>query len=1355
MVQNRPGNTPPTDLLQYVPHDAQRADVLSLGCGDLRDLLYSMLLHGRRPRTVSFMLNDYEPAVHARNLILLQLLLDSRSLLESSASAGVDGIAAGVKAVHIQGGEHEKEAEHLPPRRGAVVEGQPGAGGGGAFAQRIGVIFRQGVDGLCVMYNVFVDKAELGTIHDAAGRLSASAATASGWASTELGGLVRFTDDRSRDRVRKILSAYTDRGLQEHGVLVRVRRERSAVLDAFLPDTKDKESSFVSRAMGLSSYRIPETGHADDDMRRKYLRDGVLDPFPLLCGGGSAPKRKRGGRAKLVNPLLLVTERKGTEYSLHYGAFPLDAFNTDVAMWKLRPEGMQGEYGKLAPRVTKHEVVNSYIGRNGPSAARIAPRVAQDAWLGVALEELGQMCGAFLEATASRPASTSSSLGTRLRVDVHVGDALDFCDALSAVPSTAAGGNDGGRQPPAATSSVEFQQGTLQPLELQNDVFGGAGPAFDVIKTSNLADHLGIVNLVMAAAPLLKGHSQAVLLSSYLSTVRTRNQYQGIADFYEKLLCMDFHSASLLLGVVPVSSISSVVGHADVMSQVDEVLHGGSTGTPSLVDLPEGRMSSQLRLAWKRPPQALAAASSAALPTAGPTGVLVDISPDDFARLVLPVYKAMFEHMPTSEMMASPLFKRPTVQEIVRSVTKVRHYTSVAFGRLLVSAGRKLRLDEAHFEAALEAVIHNGGLILAPNLQLEQAAVFHALGLAVGPSRGLLVDTLRVVLLVPQSGLLLLRAFEEFKQPELFLALSGKALPFDNHFVSVHTAFVRVRRGSIYHHHQDEIDGWRALSDNLTVRDASEDDPEAELMTSALVPTSALMLAPPALTDLELRLRCGAGLFAAPKDILKKLARECFGVKSYVFYGADLANTDRTAVLAPGDFAQGRVFAHPRLVACAQEAVVRLPKPHASRPATSSKKPVGKTSQGRPAVMHRFLHGGAAVDQSVELITQPCGSRKGASSLLCYRVTLSMESAEAQQRLAEGRGPVVERTPDPCTVRVKLGEGLSHAVSFPFPVGQTPIEIKFNNRQGYVIFTVPPLPRGQSTLPFAWTGCDDSEGASRGVLPSTPAWSPCPPITSLPRLDFNAEWANGRVLGGLCLTPAEESQRDRALPPKGGGADLALVGMKTDGPAIWVWVNDILLESSNEALILDCCIMQVRRMKDAASTQLGAAIELDEIRGDRGQGMMIFEAYPGEMALWESLLPVAVERARQSYTHTAECAYTRPRESRRSVLCSCGEGKDLPSAFEESMIKQIHPLGMSSVHPLFYRAALSPLFAPTEAFSAAQSLKNTTASAATGCVKCGKGGTGLMMCARCRKVAYCSKECQRLDWKVHKRTCSA
>ena len=45
-----------------------------------------------------------------------------------------------------------------------------------------------------------------------------------------------------------------------------------------------------------------------------------------------------------------------------------------------------------------------------------------------------------------------------------------------------------------------------------------------------------------------------------------------------------------------------------------------------------------------------------------------------------------------------------------------------------------------------------------------------------------------------------------------------------------------------------------------------------------------------------------------------------------------------------------------------------------------------------------------------------------------------------------------------------------------------------------------------------------------------------------------------------------------------------------DGPALWVWVNEILLDSTNQALVLDCCILPVDRMDHEASLQLGIAI---------------------------------------------------------------------------------------------------------------------------------------------------------------------
>ena len=57
------------------------------------------------------------------------------------------------------------------------------------------------------------------------------------------------------------------------------------------------------------------------------LAEGILDPFPLLLAEQKVPAKRKP--SKSANPLLLVTETKGTAYSLHYGAMPLDAFHTE------------------------------------------------------------------------------------------------------------------------------------------------------------------------------------------------------------------------------------------------------------------------------------------------------------------------------------------------------------------------------------------------------------------------------------------------------------------------------------------------------------------------------------------------------------------------------------------------------------------------------------------------------------------------------------------------------------------------------------------------------------------------------------------------------------------------------------------------------------------------------------------------------------------------------------------------------------------------------------------------------------------------------------------------------------------
>lgn len=173
-----------------------------------------------------------------------------------------------------------------------------------------------------------------------------------------------------------------------------------------------------------------------------------------------------------------------------------------VSWWKLRPENLQDEYGKLAPRVTKHQGVDNHHRPGGP---KVSAEARQNAWFGTALEELAQMCGAFLavtttavKPTAAGISDSSSTVAPHISITIQVGDSLNFCDALlTASPSPASAAGDPGctqssaaRSPGAVFDPVSFQQGSVEPLQLRVNVFAYP-PEFDVISTTNLAEHLG------------------------------------------------------------------------------------------------------------------------------------------------------------------------------------------------------------------------------------------------------------------------------------------------------------------------------------------------------------------------------------------------------------------------------------------------------------------------------------------------------------------------------------------------------------------------------------------------------------------------------------------------------------------------------------------------------------------------------------------------------------------------------------------------------------------------------------------------------------------------------------------------
>lgn len=145
--------------------------------------------------------------------------------------------------------------------------------------------------------------------------------------------------------------------------------------------------------------------------------------------------------------------------------------------------------------------------------------------------------------------------------------------------------------------------------------------------------------------------------------------------------------------------------------------------------------------------------------------------------------------------------------------------------------------------------------------------------------------------------------------------------------------------------------------------------------------------------------------------------------------------------------------------------------------------------------------------------------------------------------------------------------------------------------------------------------------------------------------------------------------------------------------------------------------------------------------------------FAGEMQGWKQLIPSFVERCR-TWSHSANCEYklegnTIPlsEEMEQVPICSCGQGKEVDGMLEVPLWKPFAPY--------VTRIAISPLFAVSYLESVGRARGKGQGRKCEVCRGKGKGDGGLKTCSGCKKVRYCSDECQKKDWKTHKPKCKA
>lgn len=209
----------------------------------------------------------------------------------------------------------------------------------------------------------------------------------------------------------------------------------------------------------------------------------------------------------------------------------------------------------------------------------------------------------------------------KLTVRLFAGDALFFCRALVHHTGT-------GKIP----TNLTVAPWNTAPLTLDGGDHGPGGDAptsFNIIETSNIMDHVGLLNVLIAALPLLSPDPSTTMFTEALLYTGKDATKNLISQF-----CTDVPTISLLLDLAPINYFSNF----NTRSNAEEIMATRFSAG--------GFRQYHERITWKRPMTGDRTITSRLLPTRLP----ISFEPQNLGRLFFGIYLKMFASDDTSRL---------------------------------------------------------------------------------------------------------------------------------------------------------------------------------------------------------------------------------------------------------------------------------------------------------------------------------------------------------------------------------------------------------------------------------------------------------------------------------------------------------------------------------------------------------------------------------------------------------------------------------------------------------------------------------------------------------------------------------
>jgi hypothetical protein len=495
------------------------------------------------------------------------------------------------------------------------------------------------VDAWPIFYHLLLDQKSYNILFSQCRTLIQSASDMQAWKSSKYGAYLRFCTEQSLVEIRRHWVLYRETGDLSDEDQKALKTSFTSGMKYVLDNSPESVLSSLRSAGPVDIFSILNEG---PKLFRAFWTTGVTSPT-------STPNTS----PPYVNPTF-VYSLSGKRFNVHYGTDPILSFH-------------------LAPAMTNIK------GAQSPSTVSPKDLVA------LSMNQFSSWCSSF-----KRRLATGSK--TNLVIRFFVGETLAFCRALNVCKGHK-----------LTDTGVYASPWSATQIRLDLEDYGGTSPAaplsFSVIDTSNLTDHAGLLNILIATVPLLQRNPWSVVHTNTL--LATSDNGTTISRLAEKA-CGDIPTLSVLLGIAPSPNLFHFTTH----SNKHELLALTMQVTKS------GRVQIHETLAW-RFPTSVVAASALITPNSEVARPLIACHAIELAKIFFSVYLRMFAAENQAQNIRNMQLANPLAS--LRNMCNV-NYTRASFVGLLSLVKPRVKTDWFRLMEHLFSLIGNDRtLLMGPN----------------------------------------------------------------------------------------------------------------------------------------------------------------------------------------------------------------------------------------------------------------------------------------------------------------------------------------------------------------------------------------------------------------------------------------------------------------------------------------------------------------------------------------------------------------------------------------------------------------------------------------------------------------